>query len=69
MQVVQQALDKAMEGRTCITIAHRLATVRNADVICVVDKGIVAEMGTHDELMAAGGLYAQLHALQEAAVE
>ncbi|XP_014474963.1 PREDICTED: multidrug resistance protein homolog 49 isoform X2 [Dinoponera quadriceps] len=64
-KVVQQALDKAMEGRTCITIAHRLATIRNADVICVVDKGMVAEMGTHDDLMAAGGLYAQLHALQE----
>ncbi|XP_032690180.1 multidrug resistance protein homolog 49 isoform X2 [Odontomachus brunneus] len=68
-KVVQQALDKAMEGRTCITIAHRLATIRNADVICVVDKGAVAEMGTHDDLMAAGGLYAQLHALQEAAIE
>ncbi|XP_011139992.1 multidrug resistance protein homolog 49 isoform X2 [Harpegnathos saltator] len=68
-KVVQQALDKAMEGRTCITIAHRLATIRNADVICVVDKGAVAEMGTHDDLMAAGGLYAQLHALQEAAME
>lgn len=58
-----------MEGRTCITIAHRLATIRNADVIGVIDKGVVAEMGTHDELMEAGGLYAQLYALQEAAVE
>lgn len=69
VQVVQAALDKAMEGRTCITIAHRLATVRNADVICVVDKGTVAEMGTHDDLIAADGLYAQLYALQEAAME
>ncbi|XP_012236010.1 multidrug resistance protein homolog 49 isoform X2 [Linepithema humile] len=67
-QVVQAALDKAMNGRTCITIAHRLATVRNADVICVLDRGVVAEMGTHDDLMLAGGLYAHLHALQEASV-
>ncbi|XP_015115150.1 multidrug resistance protein homolog 49 isoform X1 [Diachasma alloeum] len=68
-KVVQAALDKAMEGRTCITIAHRLATIRNADVICVFEKGTVAEMGTHDDLIAADGLYAHLHALQEAAME
>lgn len=68
-KVVQAALDKAMEGRTCITIAHRLATVRNADVICVLEKGTVAEMGTHDDLIAADGLYAHLHNLQEAAME
>lgn len=68
VQVVQAALDKAMNGRTCITIAHRLATIRNADVICVLDRGVVAEMGTHDDLMSAGGLYAHLHALQEASV-
>ncbi|XP_017766399.1 PREDICTED: multidrug resistance protein homolog 49 isoform X2 [Eufriesea mexicana] len=68
-KVVQAALDKAMEGRTCITIAHRLATIRNADVICVLEKGTVAEMGTHDDLIAADGLYAHLHALQEAAME
>lgn len=68
-QVVQAALDKAMQGRTCITIAHRLATIRNADVICVFDRGIVAEMGTHDDLMASGGLYAQLHTLQQSSIE
>ncbi|XP_072756399.1 multidrug resistance protein homolog 49 isoform X2 [Anoplolepis gracilipes] len=68
-QVVQAALDKAMQGRTCITIAHRLATIRNADVICVLDRGIVAEMGTHDDLMLAGGLYTHLHALQETSAE
>lgn len=68
-KIVQAALDKAMEGRTCITIAHRLATIRNADVICVLEKGEVAEMGTHDDLIAADGLYAHLHALQEAAME
>lgn len=69
VQVVQAALDKAMQGRTCITIAHRLATIRNADVICVVDRGSVAEMGTHDDLMEAGGLYAHLHTLQQTSVE
>ncbi|XP_015603415.1 multidrug resistance protein homolog 49 isoform X2 [Cephus cinctus] len=68
-KIVQAALDKAMEGRTCITIAHRLATIQNADVICVLEKGMVAEMGTHDDLIAADGLYAHLHALQEAAME
>ncbi|XP_039305776.1 multidrug resistance protein homolog 49 isoform X2 [Solenopsis invicta] len=68
-KVVQAALDKAMQGRTCITIAHRLATIRNADVICVVDRGSVAEMGTHDDLMEAGGLYAHLHTLQQTSVE
>ncbi|EGI64783.1 PREDICTED: multidrug resistance protein homolog 49-like isoform X1 [Acromyrmex echinatior] len=68
-QVVQAALDKAMQGRTCITIAHRLATIRNADVICVLDRGTVAEMGTHDDLMASGGLYAHLHALQQTSIQ
>ncbi|XP_018059638.1 PREDICTED: multidrug resistance protein homolog 49-like isoform X2 [Atta colombica] len=68
-QVVQAALDKAMQGRTCITIAHRLATIRNADVICVLDRGTVAEMGTHDDLMASGGLYAHLHALQQSSIQ
>ncbi|XP_068971412.1 multidrug resistance protein homolog 49 isoform X1 [Bombus flavifrons] len=68
-KVVQAALDKAMEGRTCITIAHRLATIRNADVICVLEKGTVAEMGTHDDLLSADGLYSHLHTLQESAIE
>ncbi|XP_020291871.1 multidrug resistance protein homolog 49 isoform X2 [Pseudomyrmex gracilis] len=68
-KVVQAALDKAMEGRTCITIAHRLATIKNADVICVLDRGAVAEMGTHDDLMEAGGLYHRLVALQETAMQ
>jgi ABC-type multidrug transport system fused ATPase/permease subunit len=53
-----------MEGRTTITIAHRLATVRRADAIFVLDEGRIVERGTHDELVAAGGLYNHLHAIQ-----
>ncbi|XP_049836463.1 multidrug resistance protein homolog 49-like [Schistocerca gregaria] len=60
-KVVQQALDQASEGRTCITIAHRLATVQNADTICVLNNGTIAEMGTHEQLLAKKGLYFQMH--------
>ncbi|XP_069680453.1 multidrug resistance protein homolog 49-like [Periplaneta americana] len=59
-KVVQAALDQAKEGRTCITIAHRLATVQQADVICVLNQGVVAEMGSHAELLEKQGLYCQL---------
>ncbi|XP_063224733.1 multidrug resistance protein homolog 49-like [Bacillus rossius redtenbacheri] len=59
-KVVQEALDKAQEGRTCITIAHRLVTVQQADVICVISQGVVAEAGSHAELLAKGGLYSQM---------
>jgi ABC-type multidrug transport system fused ATPase/permease subunit len=58
--VVQSALDQAREGRTCITIAHRLATVQQADIICVLSQGAVAEMGSHSELLEKQGLYCQL---------
>ena len=61
---VQAALTAAMAGRTSIVIAHRLATVRAADEIAVLDAGRVVERGTHDELLAAGGLYAELCAQQ-----
>lgn len=61
---VQQALDAALEGRTSLVIAHRLSTVRNADLILVLDDGRVVQQGTHAELLAAGGLYATLHATQ-----
>jgi ABC-type multidrug transport system fused ATPase/permease subunit len=54
------AVSRVMEGKTSITIAHRLATVRRADVIFVLAHGTVAEHGTHDELVARGGLYAGL---------
>ncbi|MFD4263982.1 ABC transporter ATP-binding protein [Streptomyces sp. NPDC058534] len=59
-RAVQQAVDAASAGRTTITVAHRLSTVRNADEILVLDGGRVAERGTHDELLALGGHYATL---------
>ncbi len=68
-QLVQQALDSIMEGRTTLVIAHRLATVVKADRIIVVDHGRVVDMGTHEELIAKGGLYAQLADLQFGANE
>nr|WP_226921628.1 ABC transporter ATP-binding protein [Georgenia subflava] len=66
---VQAALDSAMVGRTSIVIAHRLSTVRRADVIVVLDAGRVVERGTHAELLAAGGLYAELYETQFAQAE
>ncbi|GAB3667996.1 ABC transporter ATP-binding protein [Nocardioides korecus] len=61
---VQQALDRALEGRTSLVIAHRLSTVRNADLILVVEDGRVIQRGTHTELLAQGGTYAVLHRTQ-----
>jgi ABC-type multidrug transport system fused ATPase/permease subunit len=58
--LVQQALDRLMEGRTTLVIAHRLSTVRAASMVCVVDGGTVVERGTHDELIATPGAYKQL---------
>ncbi|XP_047122153.1 ATP-dependent translocase ABCB1-like [Schistocerca piceifrons] len=63
-KVVQEALDKAKEGRTCITIAHRLTTIQDADVICVINEGRVAELGKHSELLQRRGIYHKLHSLQ-----
>jgi ATP-binding cassette subfamily B protein len=61
---VQRALDAALEGRTSLVIAHRLSTVRNADTILVLDDGRIVQSGTHAELLAQGGLYADLYRTQ-----
>ncbi|KAI5640115.1 ABC transporter domain-containing protein [Phthorimaea operculella] len=59
-KAVQEALEVAAQGRTTIMIAHRLATIRNVDVIYVIDRGVVAESGTHEELVRKRGLYYEL---------
>jgi len=63
-QMIQRALEKTLEGRTSLVVAHRLSTIRYADSILVLHKGLLREQGTHDELVAAGGLYQTLYELQ-----
>ena len=66
-QLVQEALKVALKGRTSIVIAHRLSTVRDADQILVLEKGAIVERGTHEELVALGGLYSDLYSRQDLA--
>ena len=62
--LIQQALDRLMQGRTTLVIAHRLSTIERADRIVALDAGRVIEQGSHADLLAHGGLYAKLHAMQ-----
>ena len=62
--LIQQALERVLKGRTALVIAHRLSTIRNADKIIVLDRGRIAEVGRHPELMQRGGLYSQLYQRQ-----
>ncbi|WP_425560362.1 ABC transporter ATP-binding protein [Luedemannella flava] len=66
---VQRALTEALTGRTALVIAHRLSTVRDADLLLVLDNGRIVERGTHDELVAAGGLYSELYHTQFAVAD
>ncbi len=64
LQIVQEALDNARVGRTCIVIAHRLSTIQNADIIAVIHNGIVVEKGSHSELILQRGYYYKLQQAQ-----
>ncbi len=63
-RLVQQAIDRLMDGRTVIVIAHRLSTIRHADRIVVLEDGRIVQQGSHEDLLQQGGLYAELHAMQ-----
>ena len=63
-ELIQRAMDRLMAGRTSFVIAHRLSTIRNADLILVMRDGDIVEKGTHEELLAQGGLYASLYLSQ-----
>ena len=64
-RAVQDALRRLCQGRTTIVVAHRLSTIVDADCIYVLDKGLVAEEGTHAELLAKGGVYSRLYGMQQ----
>ena len=63
-KLVQQALTRMLQGRTSVVIAHRLSTIKHADKIIVIDEGRIAEQGTHEQLIARGGIYAKLIEMQ-----
>ena len=63
-ELIQKATDKLTQGRTSIIIAHRLATIQNADKIIVMDNGMIVEQGIHNELLAQKGYYANLYEVQ-----
>ena len=63
-RMIQEALENLMKGRTTFVIAHRLATVRRADLILVMEQGRIVERGRHEELLTKGGLYKAIHDLQ-----
>jgi ATP-binding cassette subfamily B protein len=62
--MIQEALERLVEGKTTIAIAHRLSTLRNADKLCILEDGKVAEMGTHEELLKKDGIYSNLVKMQ-----
>jgi subfamily B ATP-binding cassette protein MsbA len=64
-RIVQEALDRLIQGRTVFVIAHRLSTVRNANMIVVLDKGVIVEQGAHSQLLIKGGLYKRLYEAQD----
>ena len=66
---IQKAMDRLMQGRTSFIIAHRLSTIRNADLILVMKDGDIIEQGTHEQLLARGGFYANLYNSQFEDVE
>ncbi|MEH7386964.1 ABC transporter ATP-binding protein [Bacillus sp. JJ1521] len=63
-EIIQHAMEVLKKGRTTFIIAHRLSTIKNADRILVLEKGVIKEQGTHDELLAHGGIYAQMYRMQ-----